>query len=167
MSLGICIGEGFVGSGVNAAHVNTVLGPRQGPVGVAWMTSLATPRQGHVPFVAVARPGIPIVPFTLFVNKAAIDGDRHGDLTWGAAQAGVASGVGLAHDRGLFEGDLDQLALIVAVWVNPSADDEEAVYVNNRDAVLAALVMGRDGISDLARALEAMREPTNPYFRQG
>ena len=27
------IGEGFAGSGVNAAHVNTVLGAKEGPVG--------------------------------------------------------------------------------------------------------------------------------------
>lgn len=161
------IGEGFIGNGVNAAHVNTVLGSRRGPVGTAWTTALATPRQGHVPFVAVARPGTPIIPFTLFVNKAAIEGDRHGNLTWGAAQAGVATGVGLAHDKGVFTGDVNELVLIAAVWVNPAADDEEAVYSNNRDATLAALVMGGDGVTDLAAALDAMGNPTNPYFRQG
>ena len=52
------IGEGFAGDGVNAAHVNIVMGPRSGPVGTAWATALATPATGHVPFVAVAAPGI-------------------------------------------------------------------------------------------------------------
>ena len=37
------IGEGFAGDGVNAAHINTVLGPKDGPVGTAWATALATP----------------------------------------------------------------------------------------------------------------------------
>ena len=96
----IFIGEGFVGEGVNAAHINTVMGARNGPVGTAWATALATPRAGHVPFVAVAKPGVPILPFTLFVNKAAIENDTHGSLTWGAAQAGVAAGVGQAHIDG-------------------------------------------------------------------
>ena len=77
----IFIGEGFIGEGVNAAHVNTVMGARNGPVGTAWATALATPRAGHVPFVAVAKPGVPILPFTLFVNKAAIENDIHGSLT--------------------------------------------------------------------------------------
>jgi 5,6,7,8-tetrahydromethanopterin hydro-lyase len=36
------IGEAFVGSGSNAAHVNTVLGRRDGPVALAWATALAT-----------------------------------------------------------------------------------------------------------------------------
>lgn len=163
----ISVGEGFVGQGVNAAHVNTVLGSRQGPVGVAWTTSLATPRQGHVPFVAVARPGVPVVPFTLFVNKASIEGDLHGRLTWGAAQAGLAAGVGLAHEAGVFQGDVNDLVLIAAMWVDPSADDEEAVFANNRDATMAALSMGRTGVTDLASVIEAMGAPANPYFRRG
>jgi len=56
------IGESFVGDGVNAAHINVVLGRRDGPVGTAWASALATPSAGHAPFVAVAAPGIPVVP---------------------------------------------------------------------------------------------------------
>ncbi len=89
----LLIGESFVGEGAEAAHINTVLGDRAGPVGTAWATALATPSAGHTPFVAVLEPGIPVKPLTLFVNKAAITGDVHGTLTWGAAQAGVAGGV--------------------------------------------------------------------------
>jgi len=159
------IGEGFVGEGANAAHINIVLGLREGPVGTAWATALATPREGHVPFVAVAQPNMPVVPFTLFVNKAAIANDRHGELTWGGAQAGVAAGVGLAHRASLFDGNLDSLVLIVAVWVNPNADSEEAVFVNNRDATLAALQQAHNAGPDIARALAAMANPSNPYFR--
>ncbi len=50
------IGEGFAGDGPNAAHVNTVLGSKDGPVGAAWTTALATPRLGHAPFVVVVQP---------------------------------------------------------------------------------------------------------------
>ena len=39
------IGESYIGEGAEAAHVNTVLGERTGPVGVAWATALATPRR--------------------------------------------------------------------------------------------------------------------------
>ncbi|MGH7288852.1 MAG: formaldehyde-activating enzyme, partial [Myxococcota bacterium] len=80
----IQIGEAFVGEGAEAAHLNTVLGPRDGPVGTAWATALATPSTGHAPFVAVVRPGLPAKPLTLFVNKAAIAGEAHARLTWGA-----------------------------------------------------------------------------------
>ena len=54
------IGEGFAGDGVDAAHVNTVLGPRDGPIGGAWANALASPRAGHAPFVVVAEPNLPV-----------------------------------------------------------------------------------------------------------
>jgi 5,6,7,8-tetrahydromethanopterin hydro-lyase len=162
------IGEGFAGSGPNAAHVNTVLGAKDGPVGVAWTTALATPRLGHAPFVVVVKPNVPVKPFTLFVNKAAIDtekSERHARLTWGAAQAGVAAGVtAAAQQRVLRTDELESLLLIAAVWVDPKADDEEAVYSNNETATLAALSAGHNGLPRASDVLAA-GTPQNPFFR--
>ena len=159
------IGESFVGKGADAAHVNTVLGPRSGPVGTAWATALATPSATHVPFIAVVRPGLPAKPMTLFVNKAAIAGDRHATLTWGAAQAGVASGVADAVADGVISRDeVDQLALIAAVWVDPAASDAEAVYQNNRTATRQALAAGRANQPKVDEVLAARLAPRNPFF---
>jgi 5,6,7,8-tetrahydromethanopterin hydro-lyase len=162
------IGEGFAGDGPNAAHVNTVLGSKEGPVGTAWTTALATPRLGHAPFVVVVRPNVPVKPFTLFVNKSAVDGDkneRHARFTWGAAQAGVAAGVVAAVQKGIVsEVDAAELLLIAAVWVNPNADGENAVYANNEAATLAALAAGRDGAPTVTDVLAA-GAPQNPFFR--
>ncbi len=160
------IGEGFVGDGVDAAHVNTVLGPKDGPVGGAWATALATPSSGHVPFMAVVRPGVAVKPLTLFVNKAPIEAARHGELTWGAAQAGVASGVADAVASGVIdEGAVDDLLVIAAVWVNPAAADEEAVFANNRAATLTALRNGREAQPPLDVVLASREDPQNPFFR--
>jgi 5,6,7,8-tetrahydromethanopterin hydro-lyase len=144
-----------------------VLGRKGGPVETAWATALATPRQGHIPFVAVLRPNLPVKPATLFVNKADIRGDRHAALTWGAAQAGVAQGVLEAVADGVVPAaDVDDLFLIAAVWVDWAAEDEEAIYSGNlratRDA-LGAAVEGRPAIEELL-ALRA--EPDNPFFRR-
>ncbi|MFI5317817.1 MAG: formaldehyde-activating enzyme [Myxococcota bacterium] len=159
------IGESFVGSGVDAAHVNTVLGPRSGPAGTAFATALATPTAGHTPFIAVVRPGLPAKPLTLFVNKAAIAGDSHARLTWGAAQAGVAGGVADAVADGVISaGEVDELALIAAVWVDPAAADGEAVYRNNRAATRGALGNGRRGLPALEEVLAARLTPQNPFF---
>lgn len=163
------IGEGFAGEGANAAHINTVLGLRNGPVGTAFATALAQPTPGHVPFLAVWAPNVPVQPPTLFVNKATITSDMHGTLTWGAAQAGVAAGV-TAHVSDRFEATmLDQLALIIAVWVNPEASDADAVFVNNREATSAALQRGRSAtdtnVESAIAAMRAGRRPHNPYFR--
>jgi 5,6,7,8-tetrahydromethanopterin hydro-lyase len=162
------IGESFVGEGAEAAHVNTVLGRRDGPVGAAWATALATPRPGNAAFVAVLRPGLPAKPLTLFVNKASVAGDEHGVLTWGAAQAGVAGGVADAVAEGIVsEADADELLLIAAGWVNPAARDAGTVYANNRAATAAALRAGAAGTPSVPDVLTARYHPFNPYYDPG
>jgi len=159
------IGESFVGEGAEAAHINTVLGDRHGPVGTAWATALATPHQGHIPFVAVLRPNLPVKPLTLFVNKAPVLDDAHANLTWGAAQAGVAGGVADAVAEGIIsEQAAEDLVLIVAVWVNPNARNAGLVYRNNRAATRNALQAGDQGTPKVADVLAARDAPYNPFF---
>ena len=159
------IGESFIGEGAEAAHVNTVLGDRAGPVGTAWATALATPGSGHTPFVTVLRPGLPVKPLTLFVNKATVAGAEHSQLTWGAAQAGVAAGVADAVSEGIVStADADRLLLIAAVWVNPAAKDADKVYANNRAATKQALRSGAEGLPQIADVLSAAGQPTNPFY---
>jgi 5,6,7,8-tetrahydromethanopterin hydro-lyase len=163
----ILIGEGFSGAGPNAAHVNTVLGPRDGPVGTAWATALATPRAGHSSFVVVARPNVPVKPPTLFVNKAEIRGDEHGFLHWGAAQAAVARGVLESVAEGTIpQGSVENLALIAAVWVDWAASDEEEIYANNVEATRTALAAAAEGRPRLEELLAIRAEPENPFFRR-
>src|SRR5262245_15096242 len=106
------VGESFAGSGPNAAHLNTVLGSKGGPVETAWATALATPRMGHIPFVVVLRPNLPVKPLTLFVNKADLRGSEHETLTWGAAQAGVATGVAAAVADGIIAAEMTDSLLL-------------------------------------------------------
>jgi 5,6,7,8-tetrahydromethanopterin hydro-lyase len=165
MTVATQIGEGFAGSGPHAAHVNTILGAKGGPVETAWATALATPRTGHVPFVAVLRPNLPVKPLTLFVNKAEVRGDDHARLTWGAAQAGVAAGVADAVAEGIVTpADVDDLLLIAAVWVAWDAGDDALVYEHNRRATRDALEAGTAGRPSLDDVLAARASPSNPYF---
>ncbi|MGH9016440.1 MAG: formaldehyde-activating enzyme [Acidimicrobiales bacterium] len=162
------IGEAFVGSGPDAAHLNTILGRRGGPVETAWATALAMPRPGHVAFVCVVRPGLAVKPATLFVNKAPLAGERHETLTWGAAQAGVAAGTLAAVADGIIgAGRVDDLVHIAAVWVDPEAGDEEAVYENNRRATREALESGHRRAPVLDDLLAVRLSPANPFFRGG
>ena len=159
------VGEGFAGAGDDAAHVNTVLGSRDGPVGTAWATALASPSEGHVPFVAVARPNVPVQPPTLFVNKATLAGPEHERLTWGAAQAGVAAGVALAvRDGAVTAAMVGDVVVIAAVWVAPSARDASMVFANNRDATRAALGMGSRGGPVADEVAAASEQPENPFY---
>jgi 5,6,7,8-tetrahydromethanopterin hydro-lyase len=136
-------------------------------VETAWATALATPRQGHVPFVVVLRPNHPVKPLTLFVNKADVRGDRHAALTWGAAQAGVARGVLDAVAGGTIpEADVDDLLLIAAVWVDWAAEDEEAVFAANAEATRVALAGSVAAKPSLDELLALPGDPENPFFRR-
>jgi 5,6,7,8-tetrahydromethanopterin hydro-lyase len=159
------IGESFVGEGKNAAHINVVLGRKGGPVETAWVTALATPRQGYIPFVVLLRPNLPVKPLTLFVNKADLRGEQHELLTWGAAQAGVARGVARAVAAGVIPAEeVDALVLVAAAWVNWEADDGEAVYANNVEATLGALRAASERKPAVQDVLAARETPTNPFF---
>ena len=137
------IGEAVAGEGAEGAHLNTVLGRKGGPVEQAWVTALAMPRPGHTAFVTVVRPGLAVKPLTLFVNKATIAGDHHARLTWGAAQAGVATGVlDAVADGEVAAATVEDHLLIAAVWVDPGAVDEELVFENNRRATREAIAAG-------------------------
>jgi 5,6,7,8-tetrahydromethanopterin hydro-lyase len=160
----ILIGESFVGDGPNAAHTNIVLGRKDGPVASAWATALATPSAGHVPFVTVLRPSVPVKPFTLFVSKAAPAGELHEKAIWGSAQAGLAQGVADALAEGLLD-DPDNLLIIAAVWVNPAVHDLDESYRNQRDAALGAVraaVNGTPTVEDVLKAAEA--GAYNPFY---
>jgi len=162
---GVELGEAFVEPGVNLAHINTIVGPPNSAAEYAWTTALATPTAGHEPFVAILRPGVPVKPMTLFVSKAAPASPEHGNLIWGPAQAGVAAGVADAVADGTIErNQCDELRIIVAVWVNPDADDAEAVYRNNRTATHDAIVNGHTGRPTVDEVLAARDRVSNPFY---
>jgi 5,6,7,8-tetrahydromethanopterin hydro-lyase len=109
---------------------------------------------------------MPVKPPTLFVNKAEIRGEQHGLLHWGAAQAAVARGVLESVAAGTIpQGEVDELVLIAAVWVDWSASDEEEVYANNVEATQGALASAAEGRPRLEDLLRTASEPANPFFR--
>lgn len=159
------IGESFVGSGPNAAHINVMVGPKTGPVGHAWAGALSSPTRGHLPFMVVLQPGVPVKPMTAFINKADLRGDTHESMTWGAAQAGVAKGVQEALLEGILPAESENdWCVICAVWVNWSADDADEVFANNYAAAKGAVkaAMGLEPKLEVVR--EAAKHVHNPYF---
>jgi len=159
------IGEAFVGEGSEAAHINVVLGHSTGPVGTAWATALATPREGHAPFMVCLQPNLPVKPATLFVNKATLAHDQHAALHWGAAQSGVASGVLRAVAEGLISKEkVDEQVLLVAVWVAPEAQDADLVYEFNREATYLALRNAVRGLPVVDDVLAQRNKPVNGYY---
>jgi len=164
--LDVYIGEGFEGPGVNAAHINIVMGPRSGPAGAAFAGALAQPSPGHIPFMVVAQPNIPVKPVTLYVNKATVGvNDMHDNATWGASQAGIAKAV----TEALLDGTLpaeaeDNWAVVTANWVNPNCNDLDAVYTNNYNACRTAIRAALNGLPLRSDLEKVVNKVSNPFY---
>ena len=159
------IGESFVERGINAAHINVLIGPKEGPVGDALATSLAAPRLGHPPFMTVLGPNLPVKPATLFSAKGDLRGDLHSTLTFGPAQQGVAEGITKALNDGLLPAfAADDWVVIAAVWVNWDANDADKIYVNNRQAVYEAIQRAMTAQPTSKALAESVGSVSNPFY---
>jgi 5,6,7,8-tetrahydromethanopterin hydro-lyase len=165
------IGEAWSGEVPDGSHINVVLARRGSPTAAAAAGALASPRPGHLPFLACLSPGVVVRPTTIVVNKSPIEGEgRIGPITWGAAQLGIAQGVLDAVDEGLLDpAEAADVVVLVAVWVDPAAADERAVKAANRAAMRDAIADAlRPPGADAVRALAARREEAaNAYYTGG
>src|SRR5258708_19735376 len=85
--------EAWAGTGANAAHLNLAIGLKGGPILQAFLTAMAMPRPGIIPFFTVLQPNWPVKPYTLFVNKADLRSGGHSRLSWRPAQPGTPEGI--------------------------------------------------------------------------
>jgi 5,6,7,8-tetrahydromethanopterin hydro-lyase len=162
------IGEAWSGEVPNGSHINLVLARRGSPTAAAAAAVLASPRPGHLPILACLKgAGTPVRPATIVVNKVTIEGDGVARMTWGAAQLGIAQGVLDAVAEGRLDADeAADVLVLVAVWVDPDANDETAVRGANREATRAAIADALDPPApEAVRALAQQRdEATNAYY---
>jgi 5,6,7,8-tetrahydromethanopterin hydro-lyase len=162
------IGEAWSGDVPNGSHINLVIARRGSAAAAAIAGALASPRPGHVPYLACLEPGTLVRPVTVVVNKSTLGDETLNRLTWGAAQVGIAQGVLDAVSEGLFgRADVDSVQLLVALWVDPKAHDERAVKAANRSAMRAAIADAlTDHSADEIQTLAGRREHArSPYYR--
>ena len=163
------LGEAWAGDVPNGTHINLAIGRRGSPTAAAIVAQAGTTSVGHIPIYTCLGSNNVVRPITVFRNKVTIDDleSRFALITWGAAQLGVGQGVLDAMADGLLPPEaVDELILLVAVWVDPHAEDETAVRLANRDAMRAAIA---DAVTDshaaqLAR-MQALRDnATNAFY---
>lgn len=67
------IGEALAGDGNEVAHIDLLIGSKDGPVGVAFANALARQSEGHSNLLAVLTPNLAVKPATVMVTKVTID----------------------------------------------------------------------------------------------
>ena len=66
------IGEALAGDGNEIAHIDLMIGSKDGPVGNAFASALATQSEGHTNLLAVITPNLAVKPATVMVTKVTI-----------------------------------------------------------------------------------------------
>ena len=117
------VGESLVGEGNEVAHIDLLIGSKDGPVGQAFAAALLNQKEGHTNLLAVVAPNLPAKPDTLMANKVTIKGATQAVQMFGPAQAAVARAVVDSVREGVIPADqVDDLCIIVGVFIHWEAD---------------------------------------------
>jgi bifunctional enzyme Fae/Hps len=149
------IGEALVGDGAELAHIDLMIGDKNGPVGSAFANGLTQLSAGHTPLLGVIRPNLLPKPAVLIVPKVTL---KHGEQVtqiFGPAQAAVSKAIADALEDGVFDViDIEENVIVASVFIDPSAKDFNKLYRFNYGATRLALSRALDKFPDAATVLK-------------
>ena len=148
------IGEALIGEAPNLAHLDVMIGSKQGPVGYAFAQSLSQPSKGHGSLLAVIRPNLCPKPQTIIIPKVTITKMEQANKYFGPAQSAVAKAVAdCVDERIIHESKLDEWVIIVNVFIHPEANDYRRIYQYNYGATKLAIRRALDNYPSLKKIL--------------
>ena len=134
------IGEALDGDGNEIAHIDLMIGSKDGPVGVAFANALSTQSEGHTNLLAVLTPNLAVKPATVMITKVTIKGMKQAVQMFGPAQAAVAKAVADSVAEGVIPKDkTEDLVCVCGVFIHPAAEDDKKIYDYNYKATMMAI----------------------------
>lgn len=134
------VGEALIGDGAEIAHIDLLMGDKEGPIGTAFANAISQLSAGHTPLLAVIRPNLLTKPVTLVIPKVTLKDMAQVNEMFGPVQAAVAKAVADCVEEGLFTSiDLEKVAILASVFVHPDAKDYNRLYRYNYGAMKLAL----------------------------
>ncbi|MGC9514518.1 bifunctional 5,6,7,8-tetrahydromethanopterin hydro-lyase/3-hexulose-6-phosphate synthase [Methanocrinis sp.] len=159
------IGEALIGDEPELAHIDLLIGDKDGPVGMAFASGLAQLSAGHTPLLSVIRPNLPPKPATLIVPKVTVKNMDQAALIFGPAQTAVAKAVADSVAEGVIpKAEVENLVLIVSVFIHPLARDYDAIYRYNYGATKLAVKRAMEGFPDIDTVLYEKDRSTHPIM---
>lgn len=140
------IGEALVGEGNEIAHIDLLIGSKDGPVGVAFANALASQRQGHSNLLAVLEPNLAVKPATVLITKVTIKGAKQAVQMFGPAQYAVAKAVADSVAAGVIpKNQAENLVIVCGVFIHWEAQDDNKIRQFNYDATKLAIARAMKG----------------------
>lgn len=134
------VGEALVGEGNEIAHIDLLIGPKDGPVGYAFAQALANQSAGHTNLLAVLTPNLAVKPSTVLITKVTIKGMKQAVQMFGPAQYAVAKAVAdCVADGTIPQDQAEDLVIVCGVFIHPEAEDNAKILKFNHEATRLAI----------------------------
>ncbi len=157
------IGEALVGEGNEIAHIDLIIGSKDGPVGIAFANALARQSEGHSNLLAVLEPNVAVKPSTVLVTKVTIKGAKQAVQMFGPAQFAVAKAVADAVGEGIIPKDqAEDLVIICGVFIHWEAENNKKIYDYNYEATkqaVATALQGKPTVDDVLARKDSADHP--------
>jgi bifunctional enzyme Fae/Hps len=143
------IGEALVGDGPELAHIDLMIGDKEGAVGSAFANALSQLSSGHTPLLAVIRPNLLTKPVTLVIPKVTMKKEAQVHEMFGPVQAAVAKAVADSVEEGSFKDqDIEKIVILASVYLDQAAADYNKIYRYNYGATKLAISRAMDAFPD-------------------
>ena len=158
------VGESLVGDGNEVAHIDLLIGSKDGPVGEAFTEALINQHEGHTNLLAVVAPNLPAKPDTIMSNKVTIKGATQAVQMFGPAQAAVARAVVDSVREGVIpQNQVDDLCLVVGVFIHWEATDDKKIFDYNYQATKESIARALGGEPKSSAVLEGAAAARHPF----
>ncbi|MBK7385997.1 MAG: bifunctional 5,6,7,8-tetrahydromethanopterin hydro-lyase/3-hexulose-6-phosphate synthase [Methanothrix sp.] len=159
------VGEALIGKGPEVAHIDLIIGDKEGPVGVAFASGMAQLSAGHTPPPGSSGRTCRPKPSTLIVPKVTVKNMDQVAQIFGPAQMAVAKAVADSVAEGVIPRDqAEELLIIVSVYIDPQAKDYDAIYRYNYGATKLAVQRAMAGFPDVDKVLYEKERSTHPIM---
>jgi len=138
----IRLGTGTEGQDSERTGIDLVVGPKSGPIGLAYARQLTHPRHGYEALTTIAEPNLMVRPSTLIVPTIELVNLRQASMVYGPTQAAAAKAIMDNVEEGIIPTqDLDSAVMIAKATVHPRALDRHQLYANVHKAMYKAIRM--------------------------
>jgi 5,6,7,8-tetrahydromethanopterin hydro-lyase len=158
------VGEALVGEGNEIAHIDLLIGSKDGPVGQAFANALARQSEGHTNLLAVLTPNLAVKPATVLVTKVTIKGMKQAVQMFGPAQAAVAKAVADSVADGVIPAkQAEDLCIVCGVFIHPAAAEDRKIYDFNYQATKDAIANAMRGKPTVDEMIAGKDKAAHPF----
>jgi 5,6,7,8-tetrahydromethanopterin hydro-lyase len=159
------VGEALCGEGNEVAHIDLLIGDKDGPVGVAFANALSRQSAGHSNLLAVLTPNLAVKPSTVMITKVTIKGAQQAVKMFGPAQYAVAKAVADSVEQGVIPKDqAEKLVIVCGVFIHWQATDDKKIFQYNYDATMLSISRAMKGEPSADEVEKKKADAKHPFF---